>query len=328
MDYIVVILLSLLTPFTLSMSDVEYNTGFGVKLSNNTSSNIFSNKLTGSSINLGDKSDSKVLKVQHFGPYGVYYDLSVEYKIYPFFDKSNFFNNMWIAPKFSYEPLMESALFTVKPDSSTKNKTIALMVTQHPSFGFNIGYDLYQFKSGGEIISPYFGFQFMKIGYHGEANYDMQEILSNSIKYTLGLAYNMDQNWTLNAEFSTVSIAAIGAEGLGQDLNLRINRVKFGVTYYLDDSIAKQKENKDDTYINILKSIDPNFKEKVINQKNKNKEEERIKKQQEEEKIKEERQQKKEKIKEEKTTKSNNRLNEKSSNNKNKRTNKKSLSLF
>ncbi|MCL2567458.1 MAG: hypothetical protein FWE18_05130 [Alphaproteobacteria bacterium] len=263
MDYLVVVFLSMLTPFTLSLSDIDYNTGFGVKISNSTNENSFSNKISASSITIGSRSDSDVVSTQHYGPYGVFYDLSVEYQLYPFMYKTNFLQNFWVAPKASYEPLRDSALVILKPRNSNRTKAIPIMFNQHPSFGFNLGYDTYQFKKGGEIISPYFGMQFMRVGYEGESNFDMQESFDSAIQYTIGLSYKMDSNWAAVAEMSTVSVDLRAVEGQDQDLVATIRRMKFGVVYYLSDRIVANKENKDTTYIGILKSIDPNFKNRV-----------------------------------------------------------------
>ncbi|MDR2007620.1 MAG: hypothetical protein LBQ34_01440 [Alphaproteobacteria bacterium] len=263
MDYLVVIFLSLLTPFSLTLSDVDYSTGLGVKVSNSTNENSFSNKVNAVSITTGSRSDSDVVSVKHFGPYGVHYDLSVEYQVYPFMYKANFLQNFWVAPKASYEPLRDSAMVILQPRNSTRTKAIPIMFNQHPSFGFNLGYDAYQFKKGGEIISPYFGMQFMRVGYEGDANFDMQESFDSSIQYVVGLSYKMDSNWAAVAEMSTLYVDLRAVEGQDQDMTAQITRMKFGVVYYLNNSIAKTKENKDATYIGILKSIDPNFKNRV-----------------------------------------------------------------
>lgn len=267
MDYLIVAFLTLLTPFTLSMSDIDYTPGFSVKISNSTESGLFTNKISAEPISTGTKADSQVISAKHFGPYGVFFDLSLEYQIYPFLNKKNYLKNIWVAPKFSYEPLRDSALVIMKPISSTRTQAVPVMFNQHPSFGFNIGYDAYQFKKGGEIISPYFGMQFMRVGYEGESSFDEQELFDSSIQYNLGLAYRMNQNWAANIEWSNTFIDSRGVEGQNQDLILQVTRWKFGVTYYLDDSIAKQKENKDNAYSDILKSIDPTLKNKIQEQK-------------------------------------------------------------
>ncbi|MDR0483905.1 MAG: hypothetical protein LBH40_01310 [Alphaproteobacteria bacterium] len=263
MDYLVIIFLSLLTPFSLSLSDIDYNTGFGVKISDSTSDSIISNRISAKPIKTGTRSDNEVVSAEHYGPYGILYDLSIEYQVYPFVHKDSYLQNFWIAPKFSYEPLRDSALVLIKPSTSNRTKAISIMFNQHPSFGFNIGYDAYHFDKGGEILSPYFGMQFMRVGYEGESNFDMQELFDSSIQYNLGLNYKMDENWAANIEMSTTFVDIRASEGLDQDMTLKITRVKFGVIYYLANSIDKQKENKDNTYIGILKSIDPNFKNRV-----------------------------------------------------------------
>ncbi len=267
MDYLIVAFLTLLTPFTLSMSDIDYTPGFSVKVSNSTESNLFSNKLSATSIKTGTNSDSDIISVSHFGPYGVFFDLSVEYQIYPFLNKKTFLKNLWFAPKFSYEPLRDSALIIMQPVTSSNTSAIPVMFNQHPSFGFNLGYDVYQFKKGGELLSPYFGMQFMRVGYEGESNFDMQELYDSSIQYTLGLAYRMDENWSANVEFANTFIDARGVEGQTQDVTLKVTRWKFGITYYLSNTIAKQKENKDNTYSEILRSIDSNLNNKIKDKK-------------------------------------------------------------
>lgn len=293
MDYLIVAFLTLLTPFTLSMSDIDYTTGLGVKVSDSTESGPFSNKLSAKAIKTGTKSDYEIQKVQHYGPYGVFFDLSVEYQIYPFLNKKNYLKNVWIAPKFSYEPLRDSALITMRSQSSSRPQAIPIMFNQHPSFGFNIGYDAYQFKKGGEIITPYFGMQFMRVGFEGESNFDMQELFDSSIQYTFGLAYRMDQNWAANIELANTFVDVRAVEGENQDFTLQVTRIKLGVTYYLDNSIARQKENKDNTYSDILNSIDPTLKKKIQEKKEIDEANRRAESEAEKARIKEEKEQQK-----------------------------------
>ncbi len=263
MDYLVAVILSLLTPFGLSMADVDYNTGFGVKISDSTNNKFLNNKVSAKSVLTGSRGDYSVLGASYFGPYGVLYDVSVEYKIYPFAGSTSFIKNSWIAPKMSYQPLRQAILIRARSEISTVPRSIPIAVLQRPSFGLVFGYDVLAFGLGEQKIAPYFGVQIGKTGYENQNDSDQAQKLDSTYSLIGGIMYQMDNHWALNLEVERMTLDVRAIRNANQDFILNLTKIKWGVTYYIKEPKIVKKANKDSEYIKIIESVDSNIQDKI-----------------------------------------------------------------
>ena len=245
MDYLIVLFLTVLSPVTLHLSNVDYTTEWGISFSDP----VHLNSQKASALDNPDNPFS-TLNEEYFGTYGIVYEMFIDYKFYVS-------DHTWLALRSAYSPLREGSQVTVQASLSPNPATVAYFYKEHPSFGLLAGYDI------GLGFSPYIGASFSHIGYANYGNFELEEQFDSTLTYLAGLRYKIDYNWSALAEVSGYKMDMRYIEGQGYDIAMRVIKYKFGVVY----SFAKPKDvrerNKDEQYKDIIRSLDPAIDDKI-----------------------------------------------------------------
>lgn len=267
MDYILAIVFSVLTPFVLENSNIDYSTGLFVDVSNN---NI--NSYGAKSIKSDSKNQFDILNVEHSGTYNNVYGVGVNYKFYNFFEDS-YKKNIWFRPKIGYHPLREMIDVQMLSQISVNPVVKRYHYAEHPYFGLDIGYDLYTFHKG-ELLASYAGVNFMRVGYEGESGLFSLEQYDSVAQFVLGLEYIMDYKWSIYSELTYMNMELKAIPDQGQDIRLIQQRLQFGFAYHLynSDIDIVDKKNREENYSNLIEEIDPNISIKQYYQKKRERE--------------------------------------------------------
>ncbi|UQY80755.1 enoyl-CoA hydratase [Candidatus Hepatincola sp. Av] len=245
MDYLIVLFLTVLSPVTLHLSNVDYTTEWGISFSDP----VHLNSQKSYALDNPDNPFS-TLNEEYFGTYGIVYEMFIDYKFYVS-------EHTWLALRSAYSPLREGSQVTVQASLSPNPATVAYFYKEHPSFGLLAGYDI------GLGFSPYIGASFSHIGYANYGNFELEEQFDSTFTYLAGIRYKIDYNWSALAEVSGYKMDMRYIEGQNYDIAMRVIKYKFGVVY----SFAKPKDvrerNKDEQYKDIIRSLDPAIDDKI-----------------------------------------------------------------
>lgn len=245
MDYLIVLFLTVLSPVTLHLSNVDYTTEWGISFSDPVHLNSQKASALDNPTNPFD-----VLNEEYFGTYGIVYEMFIDYKFYVS-------DHTWLALRSAYSPLREGSQVTVQASLSPNPSTIAYFYKEHPSFGLLAGYDI------GLGFSPYIGASFSHIGYANYGNFELEEQFDSTLTYLAGLRYKLDNNWSALAEVSGYKMDMRYIEGQGYDIAMRVIKYKFGVVYSFVKPQAVREQNKEEQYKDIIRSLDPTIDDKI-----------------------------------------------------------------
>ncbi|MFL1780541.1 hypothetical protein ABSA28_00231 [Candidatus Hepatincolaceae symbiont of Richtersius coronifer] len=253
MDYFIIAVLSMLTPFFMSEADIKYTPSVGIFISDNSIVNSFE----ATPFNRTDTS-SRIISTTFAGNYNIVYDIILDYKV-------NLWNNkLWVAPRFSYNPLSEIFNINFQSPFSLRPTSRSVTYNENPAYGISFGYDFLSYNPAARIkpsLGLYGGISFLRVGYTSEVEavkYD------STYKYYAGFRSELDRNWTFMLEYSRYSLDVVALRNFSQDATLTISKVKIGLAYSIRDQVTVTREAKDEVYKEVIKALDPNIEDKII----------------------------------------------------------------
>ena len=260
MDFVITIALALLTPFALNHSKVDYVPVAGIFVTDNDATFGF-NAYEGQSVMAGNRNDKTVVKTDFIGMNSVLYEPYVEYVV-----KLGSSRRMWIAPRFSYQPLRDEVNLTLKAQSSSRAEEVQMVFNELPGMGLGLGYDLIMFNPKRFFrfgLSPYVGLSFNRVGYISKTKEEVTSLLDSVTKIYAGANFQLDSNWHVNIEYNTYTVNVYGDDVIGQNIDLSVNKIKLSVAYYFVTKTEENRSIKDVSYHQIIESIDPYINNKM-----------------------------------------------------------------
>jgi hypothetical protein len=256
MNYVFVLFMSLLVPYTFDISNIKYTQDVGFMLSNQEDFSSWGVKVL--------NTESTVTEVRKEPTPGGFYAVT-----YEFFTQYNVYlrDKLWVAPRLSFSPLREGidVIFAAKGSSGPGTPT-RLYYNEYPAMGVMLGYDVWNSKGmsmESYNIAPYVGASLLRVAYAGASDFTTNQYFDSTTKFHFGTQIRMGQSWNLVAEYAFYRLNYFNIEGLSDRMVITVNKLKFGLSYSFIDYKYYHKANKDDTYHNIIKSIDPNLDYKV-----------------------------------------------------------------
>ena len=260
MDFVITIALALLTPFALTHSKVDYVPVAGIFVTDNDATFGF-NSYEGQSVMAGNRNDLTVVKTDFIGMNSVLYEPYVEYVV-----KLGSSHRMWIAPRFSYQPLRDEVNLTLKGQSSSRAEEKQMVFNELPGMGLGLGYDLIMFNPKRFFrfgLSPYVGLSFNRVGYVVKANEEVNTLFDSVTKIYSGVNFQLDSNWHVNIEYNTYTLNVYGDAQIAQNIDLTVNKIKLSISYYFVPQTEENRSIKDVSYHQIIESIDPYINNKM-----------------------------------------------------------------
>lgn len=256
MNYIFIIFLSLLVPYTFDMANIKYTQDLGFTISDQIEQTKWNVRIVETS-----NTTQEIRKTPTSGGfYAITYEFFTQFNI-------NLTKNIWFAPRLSFSPLREGVdVILVSKNSTSPGVPTRMYYNEKPGIGVILGYDLFSYGEFGKnyyAIAPYTGITLLRVAYSGASDFTTNEYLDSVAKFHFGAKISLGQEWSFISEYTFYNLNYFNIDGLSDRLIISVNKIKFGVSYSFLDPRYYHKANKDDAYHDIIKSIDPNIDYKV-----------------------------------------------------------------
>ncbi len=261
MDFLYIIILYILTPYVFDATNVKYNQNIGIFINDEVDTTFW----RAEPIKTNSEYDLIVSgKPSYGGYYGWLYEAFSEYTVYTS-------ERMWFSARVSWTPLRQGVNITVKAADVENSKPTQVIYNENPAFGIIMGYDVIKYNKARKIpasFSPYFGASALKISYSTVDLFQTKNNFDTALKYHLGFNMQLDSNWSFLTESSFYRLSVRDLDGLAQNVMITPFKIKFGIAYNFRDPELVRKLNKDETYTNIIKSIDVQLDDKIEEKEN------------------------------------------------------------
>jgi hypothetical protein len=290
MDILLIIALSMLTPFYFNVSNIDYKTSFGVSVSENDPEKKI-NSFKPETILYGNRTDTEVSSSNFDGPYSITYDMMLIYKV-----NLDFFNKrFWVGTRASWQPLQESISITyINPISpEIRPKTFQYYYNENPAFGMFVQFDILKPNPNFVVfplsMSPYVGFNLLKVAYMGSGDYEQALQYTNTAKLFYGVSFASYSGWEVTFEGTYYKMDFVKVDSAIQDTSIYVNKYKLGIVYTFQSDIESKRLKKDMIYDDVIRILNPQIdqlieEERMSSEELAKQEKERIKQEKEEEK--------------------------------------------
>lgn len=257
MDFLIIIILSVLTPYSLNKLDIDYTTEAGVFYATNDKTGFMGTEYSTDIVKTGTSLDVlDITPVYKYLNTSVNFEMHTDVKIPIALD-----NQLWIAGRFAYNPSRDALTIRfIRSDGRGRPLPRSLIFNENPSIGGVIGYNLKKYtpnsfnllKSG---VAVYAGSSVLRLDYADAASYEAEKVTNTAVKMYAGASLQLSHNSQVDVQYTYLTSQIRGLPSLEQIIDLNVTRVNVGFTYIFNDERLRRKANKDRTYKNIFELL-------------------------------------------------------------------------
>lgn len=254
MDYLIVTISSILFPYILSLSGIDYKADLGLKGSYQNFNKYSISLLKGED---NDKRYIAETSIVSYRSDSIKPDLFVDYSFSK--PKSRFF----MAASFGVEPF-DSGMQVVTKRKETQDgaQTEEIHYLKDPYIALKVGYSILknnpQLNGYGAFgITPYVIAGIMPITYQDGGNYRNSNVTKYTTYWGLGSKINFQGPWSFYLEYRDVKVDGRGSQ-MKYQVSLREKAYQFGFSYWLTAGKTAAQLNAQKNYSAIIKEINKN----------------------------------------------------------------------
>lgn len=246
MDYLLVGIASILFPYVLNLSGIDYQAYVGLKGSlqdvNQYELELVDNK--------GNYIISQVELINYTG-YGIRPDFFVDYAM----SKGRF----WFAPTFGVEPLNTGIQFRTKLSTGGSDSTDEVHYNKGAYIGLKLGFSILQPNQelngyGAFGITPYILGGVRPVAYENGGYYKSSEEKRYEPFFGIGAKIDFKGPWSAYIQYQRLEFETKGS-ALARQITISESEIQFGVAYWFRTSEESSKLDKVSNYDQIVQKI-------------------------------------------------------------------------